>query len=187
MDAFADGQIGSKLWLCEELEKLAPGYFSTAGIWVLGGWYGFLSFLLFARGNLAIRQIRSFDIDEQAVETANLVNKNWEIQAWKFRAFRADVNRLDYQSSQYGEPPQIVINTSCEHFDRLEWWKQIPSNCLIVLQSTDMSHRDHVGGVTSLTELSKRHPMTRLLYQGTKEFIYPNRSFRRFMMIGFKG
>ena len=58
-DAFSSGQIGSKLWLCEQAEK----YFETIdSIWIYGGWYGLTAFLLRARNKINIGNIRSFDL-----------------------------------------------------------------------------------------------------------------------------
>ena len=43
IDSFSSGQIGSKLWLCQEAEKL----FETVNqVWIYGGWYGLTAFLL---------------------------------------------------------------------------------------------------------------------------------------------
>ena len=90
-DAWSSGQIGSKIWLCEELEHLLmPDQPLT--IWILGGWYGILSFLLLSRGTLPIEQIRSFDIDETCEAIADNINKLWLIDNWKFKAITENIN-----------------------------------------------------------------------------------------------
>ena len=43
-EAFSSGQISSKLWLCEQLENIP--FDKPQIIWIYGGWYGILSFLL---------------------------------------------------------------------------------------------------------------------------------------------
>jgi hypothetical protein len=176
LDAFADGQIGSKLWLCEELER----------VWTLGGWYGLASFLLFSRGQLRIKAARSFDRDAEACAVADQVNKNWEIQNWRFKAYTADCDLLDFRSTQYGPIPDIVINTSCEHFEKMDWWKNIPQGQLVALQSTDMDHPDHFAKVSSLGQMKERYRPLRIFYEGYKVFTYPNRTFTRYMLIGEK-
>ena len=59
-DAFSSGQVGSKIWLCEELEKL---FDNIDSVWIYGGWYGITAFLLRSRGQLDIGTIRSYDVD----------------------------------------------------------------------------------------------------------------------------
>jgi hypothetical protein len=187
-DAFSDGQVGSKLWLCEELERLAPRLpWKNPAIWVLGGWYGLLPFLLLSRGRFEARSIRSFDIDRAATEAANHLNKNWEIQDWKFRAWTRDADHLDFESAEYGDVPDVIVNTSCEHFGSIRWWENIPAGRLVALQSTDMPQEGHVNRVESIEEmLSKYQPIDTVLFKGVREFRYPDWSFRRYMIIGYK-
>jgi hypothetical protein len=189
LDAFSDGQIDSKLWLCHELERLAADYIQEpAGIWILGGWYGLLGFLLMARQRLAITNIRSFDLSETATPIANQINKNWEIKNWGFRAFSHDANELEYLSKEFGPPPQIVLNTSCEHFKKLTWWDRIPQGTLVGLQSTDMHNDDHCHRVQSIGQMKDLYGygFERIAYEGEKYFSYPEWSFTRFMLIGIK-
>jgi hypothetical protein len=186
LDAFSDGQIRSKLWLCEELERLVPAFYPNPHIWILGGWYGLLAFLLLSRERIEIASIRAFDLDEAATAVANEVNKNWEIQAWKFRAFTRDANQLDYQSPADCVTPQVVINSACEHFSGRDWWERIPSGTLVVLQSTDMPHREHIELVRDLGELKAKFPMGPVFYEGSREFRYPGHGFTRFMVAGLK-
>jgi hypothetical protein len=86
-DAFSSGQIGSKLWLCEESEKC----FETIDtIWIYGGWYGLTAFLLKSRNKINIGKIRSFDIDPSCESTADLINENWVYSDWQFKATTKD-------------------------------------------------------------------------------------------------
>ena len=195
MDAFADGQVASKLWLCEVLEShIAQGRAVSEAprpinLWVLGGWYGVLPFLLRARARMPIGHIRSFDIDENATRIANLINKNWEIQQWSFRAITADVGELEYGSEKYGPIPDVIVNTSCEHFESMAWWERLPPGVRVVLQSTDMTHEEHFFPVNSLDEMKARFAggLRELHYEGEKAFEYPDWSFRHFMLVGVKG
>jgi hypothetical protein len=178
-DAFSNGQIESKIWLCEELEKLNLPTNST--IWLLAGWYAITAFLLLSRNNMSIKHIRSFDIDPECQPVADKINNNWEIQEWKFKAFTKDCNRLDYN-----EYPTIVINTSTEHFDSVEWFENIPEGTLVCLQGNDMNHEDHTSEFKNLDEFVKTFSMTDLIYVGEREFSYPSWKFKRFMLIGRK-
>ena len=178
-DAFSNGQVESKLWLCEHLEKI--NYIETPRIWILGGWYGITGFLLFSRNNMKIQEIRSYDMDPECEEIADKINNNWLIDSWKFKAFTADCNQLEYSN-----PPDIVINTSTEHFDSMEWFEKIPDNTIVCLQGNDMNHEDHFSHYKTLEQFSNSFPLKNIFYSGEKKFVYPTWNFTRFMLIGVK-
>lgn len=187
VDAFSSGQISSKLWLCEELEAaVLADRIKHPICWILGGWYGLTSFLLFSRGRCNLRHVRSFDRDPSCLEVADRLNENWVWQNWKFKAFTADCNNLPYTDGAYGLSPQIVINTSIEHFERREWWERIPQDTLVVLQCCDMIHADHHHTLQNLEQLIESFPLTRTHYFGQRQFKYPSWNFTRFMLIGRK-
>jgi hypothetical protein len=73
-DAFSSGQIGSKIWLCEKLEKLN---WSSDLTYIYGGWYGITAFLLLSRGKFNVSKIRSLDIDPSCEPIADMINENW--------------------------------------------------------------------------------------------------------------
>ena len=178
-DAFSSGQIGSKIWLCEELEKL---FDSVDSIWIYGGWYGVTAFLLNSRGNIQIGKIRSYDVDPKCEAVADMINENWVIDNWKFKAKTQDCNLLDLD----WHGPDLVINTSTEHFESLDWWNSIPKGTTVVLQGNNMPHEDHHIHSSSLDEFIGIYPVSNLLYRGQKEFEYPTWKFSRFMLIGIK-
>lgn len=183
IDAWSSGQIGSKLWLCRELERLNP---VNPVIWILGGWYGLLAFLLLSRERVNIKHIRSFDLDRDVERPANFVNENWVWREWQFKAFTFDANNLTYHDNEFGPSPDIIINTSTEHFTSFDWFKNIPHGKMVVLQSTDMIHDDHLFAVRSMEEFRELFPLSQCLYQGELEFCYPESRFKRFMLIGIK-
>jgi len=88
-DAFSSGQISSKLWLCEELERTRWTSNETA---IYGGWYAVTAFLLLSRSKFKVHRIRSYDIDAGCEPMADLLNENWVWQDWKFKAVTADCN-----------------------------------------------------------------------------------------------
>jgi hypothetical protein len=178
-DAFSNGQVQSKLWLCETLEEV--NHIPNPTIWILGGWYGIQGFLLLSRNNIDIKEIRSFDADPECQPIADKINNNWEIQQWKFKALTQDCNTLDYTNT-----PDIVINTSTEHFDSIKWFDNIPSGTLVCLQGNNMNHEDHSSECESLDDFVKSYNLTDVKYVGEKEFSYPTWSFKRFMLIGTK-
>lgn len=184
-DAFAHSQTVSKMWLCEEVERLFLGG-DPLTIWILGGWVGLQAYLLFCRDRLPIERVRSFDIDPLATQQANWINNCWELQEWKFRAFTADVQRLSYTSGEFGAPPHLVINSVVEHLSGSHWFDAIPAGTWVALQSTDMPHAQHCRTHASLEEFRSCFPLSHVAYSGSKEFKYPDKSFSRWMVIGRK-
>jgi hypothetical protein len=178
-DAFSSGQITSKIWLCEELEKL---FESIDRVWIYGGWYGVSAFLLQSRGRIKIGEIRSYDLDPQCEAVADMINENWVINNWQFKAKTQDCNLLDLDWNG----PDLVINTSTEHFESLDWWNSIPKGTTVALQGNNMPHEDHHIYSSSLDEFIRTYPVSTLLYRGQKDFEYPTWKFSRFMLIGQK-
>jgi len=176
-DAFSSGQIGSKLWLCEEIEQL---YDSIDTICIYGGWYGITAFLLRSRNNIQIKEIRSIDVDPACEPVADMINENWVYQNWQFKALTQDCNTIVPANAD------LIINSSTEHFDSLQWWDNIPKGTVVALQGADMIHDDHVYKFNDLNEFANTFPLTTTLYNGSKKFQYPTWNFTRFMIIGEK-
>ena len=178
-DAFSSGQIGSKIWLCEQLELL---FDNIDSIWIYGGWYGITSFLLKSRGKINISTIRSYDIDPACESIADMINENWVYQKWQFKAHTIDCSTLVPTSGN----PELIINTSTEHFDSMDWWHNIPKGTYVAIQGNNMKHDNHVVHSESLDDFCYKYPLDNVLYQGKLEFSYPDWSFTRFMQIGIK-
>lgn len=176
-DAFSNGQIDSKLWLCEELEKLFDQIDKIA---IYGGWYGVSAFLLLSRKNIKVSNIHSFDIDPTCQPVADMINENWVFKNWQFKAFTEDCNNLNPADFD------LIINTSTEHFESSIWFDNIPQGAYVALQGNNMPHRDHYDYSTDLDSFCAKFPLSRELYRGQKEFIYPDWQFTRYMIIGQK-
>jgi hypothetical protein len=176
-DAFSSGQVGSKIWLCEELER--TGWTSDL-TYIYGGWHGVLGFLLLSRGKFQVNKIRSLDIDPTCEPVADMLNENWVWQDWKFKAFTQDCNTYE---GQYGD---LIINTSTEHFDTMEWFDRIKPGTRVILQGNNMPHDDHVVHTNSIDEFVKHYSLTSVVYSGEKHFQYPTWEFFRYMVIGIK-
>lgn len=191
-DAFSDGQVRSKIWLARELERVlkksprARTYDNI--VWVLGGWVGILPFVLLSRDDAELyRHVRSFDLDPTATGRANLINNVFEYDGWRFQAFTANANTLFREREpKWGPLPNIVINTSTEHFDSDEWYEGIPYNVMVVVQATDMDIEDHVARPKDLNDFKSRFPFQEIYYEGQMRFSYPDKTFTRYMMIGRK-
>jgi len=176
-DSFSNGQIGSKLWLCEELEKLK---WTSTLTRVYGGWYGVLGFLLLSRGIFQVDRIQSYDVDPECETIADMINNNWVFKEWKFKAYTENCDLLDSSEAD------LIINTSTEHFDTMDWFDNIPDGTRVILQGNNMPHDDHVIHSESLDDFISHYPLSEIAYQGSLDFVYPDWQFTRFMVIGVK-
>jgi hypothetical protein len=190
-DVWAHGQVKSKLWLCEHLERIQSDL-KPAGpwvIWIYGAWYSMTAFLLLARDKCQVDHIRGLDVDPKACEAADIMNNRWTYEDWRFKAFVKDCNKVDFKEdsvAMQSRVPDLVINTSCEHFDSAAWWDHLPQGQLVALQSNDMTHDEHVNNCRSLEDFCARHPLGDLYFKGEMSFDYGELKFRRFMLIGKK-
>jgi hypothetical protein len=111
-----------------------------------------------------------------------MINENWVWQDWKFKAFTQDCNTLKPSRDEV----DLIINTSTEHFDKLDWFNNLPDGVYVALQGADMKHDDHFHTFSSLEDFENTFKINDIYFSGEKEFVYPNWSFRRFMLIGIK-
>ena len=182
-DAFSAGQIESKIWAAEQLESIVNDLdIGPLRMYVLGGWYSLLHFILSVRKNIAIEYCRSIDLDPIVSYNANKINNSWELQDWKFRAYPFDANNVNYAQ----EKINCVINTSTEHFDNNNWFENIDEGTLVLLQGNDLIIDDHVSRPESLEHFINKYPVKNLKFSGTMNFQFKNMSYNRHMIIGIK-
>jgi hypothetical protein len=180
-DAFSSGQIGSKLWLCEQLEQ-TPLASNPIDIHLYGGWYGMTAFLLLSRNNMKIKRIFNYDIDTDALENSQLLLNTWHYNNYEFYdAVNRDVNTIIFDTV-----PDLIINTSTEHIQSDAWYRNIPDGTPCVFQSNDMPHDDHFHSVKDDKELLELYPLSTVWYSGTLSFQYAEWGFTRSMTIGIK-
>jgi hypothetical protein len=190
-DCLSQGQLKSKIWLIEELKKLD---LNLGTVFLCAGWYATLATMMF-ENNLHIEKIRSFDIDSSCIDIAERFNKPWEMDSWKFKSVTKDIHEINYYRDFYevqkpdgptilNDSPDTIINTSCEHIDNFNsWYKSIPDNKLIILQTNNYFEiEDHINCSSSIEEFEYSTPMTNCLYSGSLELP----KYTRFMRIGYK-
>ena len=176
-DAFSNGQVDSKLWLCQELERLN---WSSTETHIYAGWYGVLAFLLLSRDRFKVDRIRSFDVDPSCESIADTINENWVFKSWRFKAHTEDCNL------RVPGLADLIINTSTEHFDSMRWFEKIPAGTRVILQGNNMPHDQHVVHSDSLDNFIQQYPLSNIAYKGQLEFVYPDWKFVRYMVIGTK-
>ena len=193
-DSFSRGQIQSKLWLVQELEKLDV---ELGTVFLCAGWYATLATMLF-ESDIKVNKIRSFDIDDTCIDIAETFNKPWFVDGWKFKSITQNIMDIDYNSHTWqcwsnannrmskpiSDSPDTIINTSCEHITNFEeWYAKIPDGKLVVLQSNNYCEvEEHVNTHNTLKSFSDSTPMGEVLYEGGLELP----QYTRFMKIGYR-
>lgn len=164
-DAFRVDQIKCKSWLLERLENVSR----DSKILVVGSWLGFTSYCLYKMG---FEYITETDPDSRLEQLACHINRDNQ----NFLHLSKDVNEIDL--SEY----DLIINTSCEHIWNDNWFNNIKSGTLVVLQSTNMKSEDHVNTVGNLKQMEYKYELC-LEYSGELFF---NDRFSRYMLCGKK-
>ena len=175
-NAFNHKQVTSKQWARDMLAGYTTGQFHR--VWVLGGWLGVLPAMLFADERFDIASIVSFDIDPCVGKMAEKLNQPLR-GASSFEAVTADMYKLDYGGQN---PPDLVINTSCEHISDLPaWLGLLPRGAHVLLQSNNyVSEPTHVNCVMSQEEFQQQAGLHEIQYSGQLELP----KYTRFMLIG---
>ena len=172
LESFWKGQINSKVWLIEHLEK----YYQNRpyNILLCGGWNGVLATLLF---NSMLDITRIVSMDNKCEDIAYNMNKDYEIQG-RFKAITSDM--LAYNDY---DKHNLIINTVCEHMtpeQYNEWLDKLPSKKRIVIQSNDyFSHKEHVNCKQTLEEFQKDCRINVDIAA-----TMPTEKYNRFMIIG---
>lgn len=193
LNSFSHGQITSKIWLCEELEKYCK---LNDNLYILGGWHNVLGFMISVRKPNFFKKIHNIDINSDVIEIADKICDTWinVLHATNSHIINtcADSNAYDLQVNPETD---IVINCSVEHFIANDWFNTLPTNTLVCLQSSDMKVKEIIDSVETwqqnqpnrdLATFLNRFPLKEYLYVGTKTFEYPDYGYNRFMMIGRK-
>jgi len=174
LESFWKGQIHSKQWLIETLEKFTNP--SPSSVAIYGGWNGVLASLLF-NSTINISRITSIDIDPECEEIANTMNKTYEMRG-KFKAVTADM-------SNYTAMADIAINTSCEHITQEQyqsWLDNQANDSIIVLQSNNYFElEEHIRCAVDLDDFVKMSGIIPV-WKGVMELP----KYQRYMIIGQK-
>jgi hypothetical protein len=91
-DFLSRGQVKSKIWMVEELEKIIDG--SLGNVIFYGGWYNFVAHFLFEFFDL--KKVYSVDWNEDVVDPSKRLYLD-EVNAGRFMPFSMDVNELEWK------------------------------------------------------------------------------------------
>jgi hypothetical protein len=170
LDAFWEGQLTSKIWLVEQLDRVVSG---TPQIVIYGGWVGVLASLLFHAEQFVPQQVISVDLDPWCEKPARRVCEQWHNRGM-FHAVTADMGNWIPLT-----PPDVSINTSTEHitqdtYDR--WYNNVPLNTLVVAQGNNYySCDEHVRCSSSLEQFCEDNRVTNPLWSGVLKTVMYDR------------
>ena len=170
---FSQMQVECKLWLCQELEKLAVQFHkkNSYKVWILAGACGLTGFLLFSRERIPIQKLKIFELDKDSIQSASVLNSSY-ISKGLCELSLCDINALDYSPSK--SLPDIVVNTACEHFRSYDWLELIPKGILLALQCNDIFHPFHPSCSCSLNDFKsdlKAEKWTKILFEGERKYM----------------
>ena len=204
-DAFSRGQVKSKVWMSQELAKIQKDF---SMIHVHAGWFG-QSRLYFDASNIKYDKIRILETNPTAAEISDYVFNIDLIKDYRVKSGEARLpmiydsneikemnwvtrNGFEYEVKNYKKNtsyvektnPDLIINTSAEHFNS-SWYHKfsIRAECnpLYVIQSNNLFDiEEHYNCVHSVDEMLKKFPMEHVEYAGELEL----NGYKRFMLIG---
>lgn len=185
-DAFSHGQIKSKLWLSESFSKWAARHLEAGVKYELnwyGSWVGIGPFLLLAGTGIQFKAIKLFDLNAASLEASRLILDYWRCEAIELSTQLLDVNAYIPLATSH----QIFINSACEHMENEAWLQNLPAGSIVLLQSTDMQHPEHINCSRTIEDfVNKQNRLVRVLESGQIHFDYPDKKFSRFMLFGIK-
>lgn len=183
--AFSHGQIQSKLWLAENLEKFIPFPLRVA---IVGSWYNVLGSILLLRNNSLYEHIHGYDIDTQSTVIADKINDAWMInENQKIKNFTKNADCIDF--SYY----DLIISTSVEDISS-HWYDNIKPDTLVCLQAIDLSPeisqkypnwkiQNHISDMETFKE---KYAMKDIFFEGIRTYDYTHLKYNRFMLLGKK-
>jgi hypothetical protein len=193
-DCISKGQLDSKEWLVNEVEKL---HINLGTVFLCAGWYATLATLIL-ESNIVVSKIRSFDVDPTCADIADKINAHWTVDNWKFKAVTENINDINYSEHSWQvwsdknnrlskcitDLPDTIINTSCEHIsDFTKWYDKIPNKKIVILQTNNFVEiEDHVNCSNNIREFADQTPMSTVFFEG--ELVLAK--YTRFMRIGIK-
>jgi hypothetical protein len=176
LDAFWDGQIHSKIWLSEMLNKHYDNKIPS-NIYIFGGWLGVLANILFQNSKFYIDTIYNIDLDLWCEPNSIKLNETYH-NMQRYQAETADMKEY-----RYNDTADIVINTSTEHVSQEiydVWYDNIPSGSLVVVQGNDFfSCDEHVRCSKDLDEFMTMNHVHEPIFSGQLK----TSMYNRFMCI----
>jgi hypothetical protein len=179
--SFTKDLLISKLWLWKKLSdvlaKLDIDHVNT--VYVLGSWTGTVSMILAAE-DFPTDVIINVDQDPKWIAASKKLSKRMGFQNI-VRHQASDANQVDYDQI---EQPSVVINTSINDMAERDWFDNIPSGTIVVLQGRDAAESAH--SWDTLDNFVRDYPMQQVLFQSQLTLEDPETEYHRYMVIGIR-
>ncbi len=139
--------------------------------------------MLLTRNEDRYQYILGVDIDPTTKDIADKITSAWRD---KVHNVVFDANLYDFGGFD------VVINASVEHMSNDSWFHRLELGTLVCIQSSDVTIADDeiwkcINPNPALDCLIQKYPLSKILYQGTKEIRYSeDNGYNRFMLIGLK-
>lgn len=127
-DSLSTGQTMSKHKLIETCRALD---IKSKNAVFIGHWHGLLPFMM-NRENF-IQAAVGIEKDKIWSDFSNYLNRDWN---WISK-------NLAIEDYKYDLNTDLIANTSCEHMTD-GWLRDVPSGCLLILQTTNFIHHEHI-------------------------------------------
>lgn len=182
LDSFSEGQYQSKMWAVENISMLINERHDE--IFIIGGWYGLLSYLLSEEG-VSI-PIKNHDIDDMCKFLGQKINydDNNKTEIYKNVSFETK-NGLDSFYTLKDPRRKIIICTACEHIDQEELHNALLNkheDILVCLQSNNYYEiNSHINCKDTIDDFIESLPLNTILYSGENPW---KDEYTRFMVIG---
>jgi hypothetical protein len=173
--SFTSDLTTSKVWLLKELAQIAP---EVDTVYVLGSWYGNLALYMHLQPTVAYDQIINVEIDPERLSQSQRMLDH--VGADRVSYMLKDANELDYR--QLGNNG-VVINTSLTNIDGDQWFDNIPTGTIVVMQARDQDPGEQYHSTQSILD---KFPLDQVYYTGTLDLQDPETRYQRFMVIGRK-
>ena len=186
-ESFRHGLVVSKIWLCEELEKVFSKLdYKNPTVHTLASWNNMLSFMMIVRKPNYYKEFFGYDIDENAIAIAKKICDTWMFESPNVTNSIKNINDNEYIIGD----ELVFINTSVDQIDGTIWYDKIPKGSLVCLQTTDLDIVEHPWYIKTITktedQFKEKFPMSNLLFLNTKNINYSSWGYNRLMMIGVK-
>jgi hypothetical protein len=172
--SFTHDLTTSKVWLMQQLGKVAP---NVGTVYILGSWYGNLALYMSLQPEFEHGHVINVETDKNMLAQSEKMLKH--VGADVEHMF-ADANTLDYK--QLGSDG-VVINCSLTDMDGQDWFDNIPSGTLVVMQARDNNSGNQF---SNPDDIIKKFPLNQVLYKGSLHLTDPETDYNRFMVIGRK-
>jgi hypothetical protein len=173
--SFTHDLTTSKVWLMTELAKIKP---NISTVYILGSWFGNLALYMTLDPVVQVKKFINVETDQPVLAQSKRILDR--VGAHNVEYMNQDANNLDYRQA---DANSVVVNTSLTDMDGTEWFDNIPTGTVVIMQARDNVESNPF---YSTQDILKKFPLSKTMYQGELELQDPETQYTRYMVIGRK-